>query len=172
MLEILRSRRSIRSFQERPLTEEHMDALKEAILRAPSAKNLKSWEYVIVDDKQLLKKLSGVRGGSSSFIAGASAAIVILGNEKIVDTWVEDASLAAMIAQLTATSLGLGSCWVQIRNRDHSPQKSAEDYVRELLDIPRPFRVVCMIAAGYPAETKPLVAKEDLPFEKIHRNIF
>lgn len=172
MLEILRARRSIRKFQERPLPEEHMEILKEAVLRAPSARNLKSWEYIIIDDRRLLQKLSEVRGSSSSFIAGSSAAIVVLGNEKTADTWVEDASLAAMIAQLTASSLGLGSCWAQIRNRDHSPQKSAEDYVRELLDIPRPFRVVCVIAIGYPAEEKALVAKEDLPFEKIHRNRF
>lgn len=172
MLEILRTRRSIRRFQERPLTSGCMEILEEAILRAPSGKNLKSWEYIIVDDKRLLQKLSEVRGGNSSFIAGAPAAIVVLGNEKTADTWVEDASLAAMIAQLTASSLGLGSCWAQIRNRDHSSQKSAEDYVRELLDIPRHFRVVCVIAIGYPAEEKALVAKEDLPFEKIHRNRF
>jgi nitroreductase len=172
MLEILRKRRSIRKFQEKPLGAEQIEAIEEAILRAPSAKNLRSWEYVVVDDRKMLNRLSEVRGASSSFISGASLAIVFLGNDKTLDTWVEDASLAAIIAQLTATSLGLGSCWAQIRNRDHSPQKSAEDYVRELLEIPRPFRVVCVIAIGHPAEEKPLVPREDLPYGKIHRNRF
>ncbi|MDO9508881.1 MAG: nitroreductase family protein [Thermovirgaceae bacterium] len=172
MLEILRKRRSIRKFQDRPLTREQKGALEEAILRAPSAKNLKSWEFIMVDDKEILQKLSEVRGGSSSFLAGSSVAIVVLGNEEVADTWVEDASLAAIIAQLTATSLGLGSCWAHIRNRDHSPQKTAEDHVRELLDISRPFRVVCVIGIGHPAEEKLPVPKEELPFEKIHRNRF
>ncbi len=172
MLELLRSRRSIRKFQDRPLTTEQIETLEEALLRAPSARNLKSWEFIFVDDRELLQKLGKVRGGSSGFIGGASLGIVILGNEETADTWIEDASLAAVISQIAATSIGLGSCWAHIRNRDHSPQKTAEGYVREILGIPDPFRVLCVIAVGFPAEEKPFVAKKDLPFGKIHRNRF
>jgi nitroreductase len=95
-----------------------------------------------------------------------------LGNEDVVELWVEDASIAAMIAQLTATSLGLASCWTQIRLNEHSPEQSAEDYVRELLGIPENYRVLCILGVGYPAEQKEDIPKEKLPFEKIHVNKF
>jgi nitroreductase len=71
-----------------------------------------------------------------------------------------------------ATSIGLGSCWIQIRLRDHSPEKTAEEYVRELLGIPKEYRVLCILAVGYPAEEKKPVPKGDLPYGKIHENRF
>ncbi|KUK56536.1 MAG: Nitroreductase [Synergistales bacterium 53_16] len=172
MLDLLRKRRSIRKFHDRPLAEEQVEILEESILRTPSARNLRSWEFIMVDKRDLLQKLSEVRGSSSAFIAGASAAIVVMGNEKTADTWVEDASIAAIIAQMTATSLGLGSCWAHIRNREHKPGITAEEYVKDLLGIPEQLRVVCIIAIGHPAEEKGSLAVEDLPYRKIHRNRF
>ncbi|WP_334139449.1 nitroreductase family protein [Thermovirga lienii] len=172
MLDILRKRRSIRKYQERPIEPEKIETLKEGLLRSPSAKNLKSWEFVFVENPETIKKLAQVRGASSSFLAGAPLAIVVMGNEQTTNVWVEDASLAAMIGQLVATSIGLGSCWIQIRNRDHSPELSAEDYVRGLLGIPEPYRVLCILAVGYPAEEKKPIPKGELPYHKIHTERF
>ncbi|MFA0888077.1 MAG: nitroreductase family protein [Synergistales bacterium] len=171
-LEVLRRRRSIRKYRDQPLEGEEIEVLKEIVLRAPSAHNFKSWEFIFVDDRDLLKRLSEVRGGSSAFLAGASLGIVALGNEKTQDVWVEDASVASMLAQLAAASMGIGSCWVQIRNRDHAPGVTAEDYVREVLDIPLPFRVLSILGMGYPAEEKPPAPIETLCREKIHFNGF
>jgi nitroreductase len=172
MLEVLRKRRSIRKFQPIPLKAEEVDTLKEIVLRSPSAHNYKSWEFIFVDDRNLLMCLAEVRGGSSAFLAGASLAIVMLGNEKTQDVWVEDASVASMTAQVAAASMGIGSCWVQIRNRDHAPGVTAEDYVRQVLGIPLPFRVLSIIGMGYPAEEKEEVPLNELRFEKIHLNGF
>jgi nitroreductase len=172
MIDLLRKRRSIRKFQDRPVEPEKVEILKEAVLRAPTARNLKSWEFVFVDDPALMKKLALVRGSSSAFLEGAPLGIVVLGKEETVDIWVEDASIAAFSAQLVATSIGLGSCWIQIRLRDHSPEKTAEEYVRELLGIPKEYRVLCILAVGYPAEEKKPVPKGDLPYGKIHENRF
>jgi nitroreductase len=172
MIDLLRKRRSIRKFQDRPVEPEKVEILKEAVLRAPTARNLKSWEFVFVDDPALMKKLALVRGSSSAFLDGAPLGIVVLGKEETINVWVEDASIAAFTAQLTATSIGLGSCWAQIRLRDHSPDQTAEEYVRELLGIPKEYRVLCILAAGYPAEEKKAVPKGDLPYGKIHENRF
>ncbi len=172
MIDLLRKRRSIRKFQDRPVEPEKVEILKEAVLRAPTARNLKSWEFVFVDDPALLKKLAGVRGSSSAFLEGAALGIVVLGKEETINVWIEDASIAAFTAQLTATSIGLGSCWVQIRLRDHSPDETAEEYVRNLLGIPESHRVLCILAVGYPAEEKKAVPKGDLPYGKIHENRF
>jgi nitroreductase len=83
---------------------------------------------------------------------------------------VEDCAIAAIVAHLTAHSLGLGSCWIQIRNRAYSSEKSSEKYVRELLGIPSNLRVESIISIGVPGETKPPVPAEKLQYEKITYN--
>jgi nitroreductase len=172
MIDLLRKRRSIRKFQDRPVEPEKVEILKEAILRGPTARNLRSWEFVFVDDQALMKKLAQVRGSSSAFLDGAPLGIVVLGKEETSDAWIEDASIAAFAAQLTATSIDLGSCWAHIRLRDHSPDQTAEEYVRELLGIPKEYKVLCILAVGYPAEEKKGVPKDELPYGKIHENRF
>lgn len=172
MLELLRKRRSIRKYQDRPLSADQVMALEEAVLRSPTGKDSRSWEFIFVDDRLLLKKLADTRGSNSAFLAGASLGVVVLGNDKVTDTWVEDSSLAAIIAQLAAVGLDLGSCWSQVRNREHAPGETAEDYVRGLLGIPDDLRVLCVIAVGHPDEEKRPTPKEGLSFRKIHKNRF
>jgi nitroreductase len=86
--------------------------------------------------------------------------------------WVEDCSIASIVVQLAAQSLGLGSCWIQIRKRAHSKDTSAEEYIQELLGIPQHMKVESIISLGYPAEVKKPVPLEKLEFEKIRFNIF
>ncbi len=172
MLNILRERRSIRKFQERAVEPEKVSLLKEAVLRSPSGHNFQPCEFIVVDDKGLIGKLSESRPTGSPFLKGASLAIVVLGDEKKSDTWVEDCSIAATLAHLTAHSLGLGSCWVQIRNRLHSDSQSAEEYIQHLMGIPKNLRVVSVIAIGYGAEEKPGHPESELDFSKIKKNSY
>jgi nitroreductase len=83
---------------------------------------------------------------------------------------VEDCAIAAIVAHLTAHSLGLGSCWIQIRNRAHSTEMTAEKYVQELLCLPSNLRVESIISIGCPGETKTPVPAEKLQYEKIKYN--
>jgi nitroreductase len=170
MIDLFRNRRSIRRFEDRKIEPEKIEMLKEAVLRAPSARNQRSWEFVFVEDPGLLRELAGVRGSSSAFLDGAALGVVVMAREETVDVWIEDASAAAMTAQLAAVSLGLGSCWVQIRQRDHSSEETAEGYVRDLTGIPDSYRVLCILAVGYPAEEKEFVKAADLPWDRIHHN--
>lgn len=170
MIELLRKRRSIRRFKDIAIEKEKVDLLKEAALRSPTSKNLHSWEFIFIDDKETIDKLSGVRVQSSNFLKGAPLCLAVLGLEDVNDTWVEDASIAAIIVQLTALSLGLGSCWIQIRNRMHSDNESAESYVRSVLNIPEQCRVVCLVALGYPNEEKDPTPSDKLRWDKIHIN--
>jgi nitroreductase len=86
------------------------------------------------------------------------------------DVWVEDCSIAAIIIQLTALSLGLGSCWAQMRNRNHSYEIAAETYVQELLGLPEHIKVECILGIGYPAEQKESVSPQSLQNDKIRNN--
>jgi len=170
MIEILRSRRSIRKYEKKPIDERSIETLKEALLRCPSSRGINPWSFIFVDEADLLAGLSKAKEHGSGFLKKAALAIVVCADESLSDVWVEDCSIAAIVAHLTAHSLGLGSCWIQVRNRAHSIEKTSEKYVRELLGIPSNLRVESIISIGFPGETKTPVPVEKLQYEKIKYN--
>jgi len=170
MIELLRRRRSIRKFSAEKVAPEAVETLIEAALRAPSSRGINPWEFILVDDPELLGRLSQSKQHGSEFLKGAPLGIVVCADSTRSDVWVEDCSIAAIIIQLTAVSLGLGSCWAQIRNRQHDAEKSAETYIRELLGLPERIRVETILGIGHPAETKSPVSADKLQHDKIKNN--
>jgi len=170
MIDLLRKRRSIRVYEDRKIESEKIEILKEALVRSPSSRSINPWEFIFVDDKESLKKLSESKEHGSEFLEDAALGIVVCGDEKRSDVWVEDCSIASILVQMVAQSIGLGSCWVQIRNRLHTKDTTSEEYVQKLLGIPKNMKVESIISLGYPAENKRGVPKEKLPFKKIRMN--
>ncbi|NLG89445.1 MAG: NAD(P)H nitroreductase [Clostridiaceae bacterium] len=168
MLEMLFRRRSIRKYKNIPLERERIEKLIKAALLAPSSRGIRPWEFIIVESKQTLKLLSEAKESGSEFLADAPFAVVVIADETKSDVWIEDAAISSVIIQLEAEKLGLGSCWVQIRNRKTANGESSESYVKKVLDIPFHYRVECIIAAGYPAERKKPYSQDDLLMEKVH----
>ena len=167
MLDILRKRRSIRKYRELEIDRETIELLKEAALRAPTSRGIKPWRFVFVTDKALLEKLSEAKKSGSGFLKGASLGVVVCADENESDVWIEDCSIASIILQLAGQSHGLGTCWIQIRNRMYSDDMSSEDYIRGVLDLSKNLRVESMISFGYPDEEKSPVPKEQLDYQKI-----
>ena len=167
MLDILRDRRSIRKYKDRQIEAEKIEQLKEAALRAPSSRGINPWRFVFVTDKPMLEKLSSAKESGSSFLKEAALGVVVAARGGESDVWVEDCSIASIILQLAGCSLGLGSCWIQIRNRRYSNSMSAEDYVKQTLALTDEFQVECIISFGYPDEVKKPVAAADLERNKI-----
>lgn len=170
MYELLKARRSIRKFQEKQLEQEKLDTVLKSALLAPSSRARRPWEFVVVTERELLQKLAGCREYGSGFLAGAPVAVVVLADPKQCDVWIEDATITAIIMQLAAQSLGLGSCWVQVRERFTTNGQAAEDYIKDVLAIPAGFKVQCIIALGYPAEDKPPHGEEEMQLNKLHYN--
>jgi nitroreductase len=170
MIELLRRRRTQRGYTGEEISEEHQKLLQEAVLRSPSSRSIKPWEFVFVDDPELLQELSRCKPSGSKFLKNAALGIVVCGDEKQSDAWVEDCSIASILAQLQAESLGLGSCWIQIRMRPHESGDSAESYVQKLLGIPEHVRVESIISIGHPADDLPGHPTDSLDFSKIRRN--
>jgi len=169
LLAILRRRRSIRRYQDKAIPPEVLNILTESLLRSPSSREIRPWSFVLVEDKALLGQLSRAKPHGADFLRDAALGIVICGDSNRSDVWVEDCSIAAVIAHLTAASLGLGSCWIQIRQREHDASLSAEAYVQRRLDLPAHIRVLAIIAVGYPAEEKSGIPFEDLPTDRFTR---
>lgn len=152
LIELLRKRRSIRQFEDREVEQEKIDVLVEAMLRSPSSRSLNPWEFVVVTDRDKIKTLSCAKPHGATFMQHAPLAVVVLGDPDKCDVWVEDCSIATLLLHLTACDLGLGSCWIQIRNRDHTAAVTAEDFVKKELGVPENFRVEAIVAIGYGQE--------------------
>ena len=167
MIEILRKRRSIRKYKDEDIEPEIVELLKEAALRSPTSRNFRPWSFVFVEDHETLAALSRAKPSGSSFLAGARLGVVVCADEGESDVWIEDCSIASIILQLAGQSLGLGSCWIQIRRRMHDDSMTSEEYVRSVLGLPENMRVESMIAFGYPDEEKAPVPAKELQREKI-----
>jgi nitroreductase len=169
---LIQKRRSIRRYSEKKVEAEKIDMLVEAALRSPSSRGFNPWRFIVVTDKGLLEKLALAKPHGSSFLKNAPLGFVVCADPDVSDVWVEDTSIATIIIQLAAESVGLGSCWIQIRKRMHDEIKSAETYVSEILNIPENLCVESMIAIGYPDEKKASYRKEDLQHEKVYQDMY
>ena len=85
--------------------------LLEAGLRAPSSKNKHTTQFILVEDRETLDRLSRMRESGALFLQQVPLGIVVLGSPMECECWIADASLAAGYIQLQAEALGLGSCW-------------------------------------------------------------
>jgi nitroreductase len=167
MLDAVRNRRSVRRYEDRPIEPAVVEQLQEAVLRAPSSRNLKPCRFVFVTDAALLEQLAHAKASFGAFIAEAALAVVVCADAALSDCWIEDGSIAAATLQLVATDLGLGSCWVQIRARDNADGGEAQAHVRATLDLPAEQSVLCIVALGYPAQTLDPRDRASLSWEKI-----
>jgi nitroreductase len=172
MIELLRARRSIREYTGQPLEPEKLESLKEAVLRSPSSRNIDPWEFIFVEDRRLLEKLAVCKPHGADFLAQAALGIVVCGDSRASDTWIEDCAIASILAQMTAQSLSLGSCWVQVRNRRFDDQTTSEQYLQNLLRIPEHIKIESIIAVGYPAEQREPLPRADLRDGKVHANAY
>jgi nitroreductase len=172
MIDLLRTRRSIRKYEKKKIDDKSIEILKEAVLRSPCARGISTWTFVFVENQDLISRLSVSRDQGSGFLKDSALAVVICGDESANDMWTENCCIAATILQLTAHSLGLGTCWCQIRNRQHTKEKTSESYLQDLLNIPVNLRVECVIGIGHAAESKEPRPKENLEYGRIKYNSY
>ena len=138
--DLIKQRRSMRKFTDKELTQDEVVLLLKAALMSPSSKRSNCWQFVVVDDKETLDKLSRCKEAGASFLKDAPLAIVVLADPLASDVWIEDASVASIMIQLQAEDMGLGSCWIQVRERFGADGVPANEYVHNVLDIPLSFR--------------------------------
>ncbi len=168
--DLIQNRRSVRKFKPTPVEEAKQVKLIEAALRAPSSRSFNPWRFIVVDDPQLLEKLSTSKPHGAAFLKKAPMGIVVCGDASASDVWVEDTSIASTFIHLAAADMGLGSCWIQIRKRDHDARRNADAYIKDLLGIPDNLMIESIIAIGYPDEIKKGHAHDALDFDKVFRN--
>lgn len=171
-LKMLQKRRSIRKYQDKEVSGEQIQALLQAALLSPSSRGQRPWQFVLIDQEEILEELAEAKAGGSSFLAGAEIAVAVAADPEVSDVWVEDCSIAATHIQMMAEDLGLGSCWIQIRRRQRQDGMDSENYVRDVLDLPDKLRVLAIVALGYPDEEKPSYELDELNYDRVHYNSY
>ena len=170
--ELIKNRRSMRKFTGEELSQEEVVTLIKAALMSPTSKRSNGWQFIVVDDKEILEELSHCKEQASSFIADAALAIVVTADPLASDVWIEDASIASILIQLQAEDLGLGSCWIQVRERSTASGISSDEFVHGVLDLPLQLQVLSVIAIGHKGMERKPFSEEHLQWEKVHINKF
>ena len=164
MLDFIKARRSIRKYTSEPVTDEQIQTLLEAAMAAPSASNRQTWEFVVVRDAGLCKKLGQVHQWAD-MVAEAPVVFVVCGRANDSRHWIEDCSAATENLLLAVTALGLGAVWIGIH-----PDRDREAHVQRTLRLPDVWRTLCLIPVGHPAETKP--PRTQFNSAKVHYDSF
>jgi nitroreductase len=153
VLKAIRGRRSVRAFKsEKDVSEETVEGLIDAARWAPSAGNIQPWEFIVVRNPEIRRRLSEA-AFNQSFIEEAPVVIVVCADENRSSEGygqrgktlycIQDTAAAIQNIHLAAYSLGLSTCWVGAFN---------EGETSEILQIPRGIRPVAMIPLGFPAK--------------------
>lgn len=172
MLKTILTRRSVRQYTGDAIPEDKLKAILCAGLAAASSKNRRPWEFVVVQDREMLDRLCSCRPGAANLLGKCKAAIVVCANAELVDVWVEDCASAITQMHLMADALGVGSCWLQVRLRKSEDGRDTQEVVREALGIPESFGVMAMLTLGMPASHPDPHSMDELPFEKVHYEHF
>lgn len=168
VLPVIKKRRSIRQYLDKKVEREKLEEILKAAMFAPTAKNKRAWEFIVVEDKKTIRQLSRATK-YSSFIKDAPVVIVICANQKKASRWIEDCAIAAENIYLEATNQGLGTCMVQIREGTGKGEVGdPEKYLKEILEIPENIRVLCLMPLGYPKFFKKEHQEEEFDRKKIH----
>ena len=172
LLEVMRSRRSVRQYTEEKISDEQIKKIVSAALLAPSGHSKYPCEFIVVKNSETLEKMSHCRVGVAKMLASAAAAIIVIADKEKSDTVVEDSAVAMMNMELMAASLGIGNCWIQVRAREAENNSPSEDFLREILKFPENFMCQAILSLGIPAKQPRARELEKLNFSKVHEEIF
>ncbi len=165
---LLLARHSIRRYTDRAVSPDDVKSILESALLAPSSKSVRPWQFVIVEDKDKLAAMAQCKPAGTHALKTCAFAIAVCADPALSDMVLEDCAIAAEMMQIQAAVLGIGSCWVQVRNRDNADGESSEDTIRHILNIPPSIMVECVMTFGYSAETRRPVDPDKLKWEKVH----
>lgn len=163
------SRRSVRSYiKNKPIPKKVINDILEAAMAAPSAVNKRSYEFIVIDDINLLKKASECLP-HGKFLAEASLGLIVCGNIKqahneSIGYLLQDCSAAIENILIAVSILGFGACWLGIY-----PEEERIQDIRTIFSLPADIIPISAIPIGYPGQQVPALRTQYDP-KKIHKN--
>lgn len=171
LLALVRQRRSIRKYSPEPIPIPTLGDILRIAMYAPSSFAQRPVEFVVVTDRDMLRRVAACKKIGAPSVAQAAAAVIVMADPANGELWIEDTSVAATYLLLAAQQFEVGACWNQVRNREGRHGTASAD-ICELLNIPAKYEILCVVAMGFPAENKRPVQDSELDFGKIHFDIF
>ncbi len=165
VMDALLTRRSVRNFNYHPVPDEIIELMLRAAMHAPSARNRQPWQFYVITDREILRKIPDVHP-FAAMTPEASLAVVVCADETILpdpERWSLDCSAATLSLQLAAHGLGLGAVWCGVY-----PDPDRQRELKNLLKLPDTIHPFSLVPIGYPAEPLPVIDRF-LP-ERIHIN--
>lgn len=164
-LQSIKTRRSIRKYKNQPVPQEMVDQMLEAAMYAPSARNYRSWQFIVIDDSKKLNDLADLHP-YAKMMKQATLAILVCGDKSIepeVGYNAVNCSAATQNILLAAHDLGLGSVWLGVY-----PRRQRMDDISGYFKLPEHIIPINLICIGWPDEEKPV--PERVEKEKVHYN--
>lgn len=174
LYELTRRRRSVRRYAPGPVDDAVLREIMKVALTAPSSFGHRPVEYVIVRDRDMIRRIGACKLMGGSQINGAGAVIAVMvrtADKREAEFWIEDGAIASAYILLAAEQYGLGACWVHIRNR-MGQRGTSDEEIRALLGVPEGYTVLNLVAVGAKGESKRAYTDADLPLEKVHWDRF
>lgn len=162
-LESIFSRKSVRTYEDRPVEKEKLDTLIRAGMSAPSSRDRRPWEFIIVTDREKLKTMAQGLPYAKMLTATHQAIIVCGDTIKSDNSWFLDCSAASQNILIAAESMGLGATWTAA-----FPYPDRIQIVRDVLNLPDHIIPLNVIPIGYPAGNEQ--PKDKYNKEQIHYN--
>ncbi len=150
---IIKTRRSIRAYTSKPISKSRIKNIVDCGRLAATAFNIQPWEFVVVTDKSVLKKIENILP-YNKFCTNAPALILVFCKEG--DFYLEDGSAATENILLAAHGSGLGACWVA------GDKQPFAEVLRKLLKVPKKHRLISLVSLGYPAEKPEKLTKRKI----------
>ncbi len=149
----IKKRRSIRKYKDKDISDETIKKIIEIARYAPSSHNCQNWRFKAVRNQDLKDRLSKIHK-YCSFVKEASVVLAVLHSADVSFKPSENIVTPSIIASyilLAAKDLGIGSCWVFVKDEQ---EPGIEEEVKEILDLGDDTGVLCLVSLGYPAEER------------------
>ena len=168
-IENIMTRTSIRKYKDQPVEQEKIDIMLKAAMAAPTAVNLQPWHFIVIDDKNTLKLLSGQQPNNAPLMIAVcgdtNKTTMPDGKGKLPDFWVQDVSAATENLLLAAHAQGLGAVWTGVY-----PVMERVAEVANVLNCPENIIPLAVVRIGYPDESPE--PKDKFKQENINYNKF
>ncbi|OFX26525.1 MAG: NADH dehydrogenase [Bacteroidetes bacterium GWA2_31_9b] len=165
IIEGIITRRSIRKYTDKKISDYQINTLLKSGMYAPSANNKQPWHFIVINDRKILSKITDFHPYAKMLIE-AQLAILVCGDELLENGsgyWIVDCSAATQNILLAAHALGLGAVWLGLH-----PRKDRKQVIREIFNLPQNILPLSLISIGYPNESKEI--PERFKPERIHYN--
>ncbi|MBI3991044.1 MAG: nitroreductase family protein [Candidatus Omnitrophica bacterium] len=140
-LEALASRRSVRAYEDKPVSKQDIEKIIDAARFAPTANNVQPWEFVVITDKKTRAEIASI-AEYGRFIADAPVCVVVFCKD--TKYYLEDGCAATENILVSACALGLGSCWVA------GDKKTYASRIAQVLGVPHEYKLISLLSIGYP----------------------